>query len=149
MGSMLKDGGGGSSLELVCDPARVGNLPGSAVANGSVTALAAGLCCWDGCVAGSLSPPTEGWGLAWLPRFPCAMGASSAALPRTVSFGSWPPCPGPSLLWTFSWSCAAPAAPSLLLLHFQLDLFLLLCSSAVFIAIKPTPGFFCTRSLMQ
>lgn len=30
----------------------------------AVMALAAGLCCWDGCVAGSLFPRTEGWGLA-------------------------------------------------------------------------------------
>lgn len=40
---------------------------------------------------------------------------------------------------------ALPSLP----LHFQPDLFLLLCSSAVFLAIKPTPGFFCTMSLMQ
>lgn len=55
------------------------------------------------------------------------------------------PLPGPPLLWASAQGCAAPAAPSSLPLHFQPDLFLLLCSSAVavFLPVKPAPAFFC------
>lgn len=82
----------------------------------------------------------------WLPGFPRVAGAITrrAALPSTMSFGSLAPS-----LWVSAQGCAAPAALSSLPLHFQSDLFLLLCSSAVFLAIKPTPGFFCMRLLMQ
>lgn len=95
----------------------------------------------------SLLPPRAGH-QACLLRFPCAVGA--VALPSTLSFGSLALCSHcPCAFWASAQGCASPVALSSLLLHFQPDLFLLLCSSAVFLAIKPTPGFFCTMSLMQ
>lgn len=135
--------------ELVCDPPHVGSLPSSAVANGSVTALAAGLWWWDGCVAGSLFPPTEGWGLAWgLLGFPMPWVS-----PQLLCPGLYPLTPGPHALVLL---CSGLSLGAVLLQQHHpyccsiSSLIYFCCSAAqLFSSLLSQLQVFCTRSLMQ